>query len=252
MAGFGETDRPVCRFRPDGRSLTAMTGPPTSPTTPAPTAPATEPTAPATQPRALRTRARILDATISCLIDDGYHATSTARVQDAAGVSRGALMHHFPSKQALLLEAVAHLAARRGQWLTARAAELSPTADRTAAVMGLLWSTMTGPLFAAATELWVAARTDDELREALVTSERRLGEGARQVIADLLGVPDPSAPDFRTALDLVLQLFRGASLTALLRDDARWERHVVATATALFTDTMTADAWSATDEEEPA
>lgn len=207
---------------------------------------------PTTQARAIRTRARILDATISCLIDEGYHATSTARVQDLAGVSRGALMHHFPSKQALLLDAVAHLAYRRGEWLTARAGELAPTADRTSAVMGLLWSTMTGPLFAAATELWVAGRTDEELRQALVGSERRLGEGARAVIADLLGVPDAEHPGFRTALDLVLQLFRGASLTALLRDDARWERQVVATATALFTDTMTADAWSATDEEEPA
>ena len=207
---------------------------------------------PTTQARAIRTRARILDATISCLIDEGYHATSTARVQELAGVSRGALMHHFPSKQALLLDAVAHLAYRRGEWLTTRAGELAPTADRASAVMGLLWSTMTGPLFAAATELWVAGRTDEELRRALVGSERRLGEGARAVIADLLGVPDPDHPDFRTALDLVLQLFRGASLTALLRDDARWERQVVATATALFTDTMTADAWSATDEEEPA
>lgn len=193
----------------------------------------------AMQERAVRTRTRILDATVDTLINDGYRATTTASVQAMAGVSRGALMHHFPSRQDLLLQAVGHLATKRGEWFRDRAAALDPRSDRIAAGMSLLWSTMSGPLFAAATELWVAARTDDALREALLVHERQLGEAAREVIAEVLGMPDPDATDFRRALDVALQIFRGASLTALLRDDARWERHIVAVATTTFREMLT-------------
>lgn len=192
------------------------------------------------QDRAIRTRERILDATITSLVDDGYAATTTARVQELAGVSRGALMHHFPSKQALLLAAVGHLAERRGAWVAARAAKLPPTSDRIAAGISLLWAAMNGPLFAAATELWVASRTDEGLREALVVHERELGAAARTVIADVMAIPDPDDPAYRAALDHALQTFRGAALTALLRDDARWERDVVANVTTTFIDMLTA------------
>lgn len=185
--------------------------------------------------RAAHTRGLILDATVASLIEDGYSATTTNAVQRRAGVSRGALMHHFASKQDLLLDAVAHLAVQRGVWLAEQAAALPDGVDRRAAGIELLWRTMTGPLFAAATELWIAARTDEELRTALLAAERRLGEAARQFLAEVLGAEDPDDPSFRTALDFVLQVFRGASLTAVLRDDARWERELIATTTDIFT-----------------
>ncbi len=184
--------------------------------------------------RALQTRTRILEATVDSLVDAGYAATTTAAVQRRAGVSRGALMHHFPSKQDLLLDAVAHLTVQRGLWLRDQAGRLAPGSDRQAAGIALLWQTMSGPLFAAATELWIAARTDEDLRSALVDSERRLGRAAREFLADILGADDPADPVFRMALDHVLQVFRGASLTAILRDDARWERQLIATTTHLF------------------
>lgn len=184
--------------------------------------------------RTAHTRGLILDATVDSLIEDGYAATSTTAVQRRAGVSRGALMHHFPSKQDLLLDAVTHLTLQRGEWLAAQVDRLPPGADRQAAGIALLWRTMTGPLFAAATELWIAARTDKNLQTALVISERRLGASARDFLADVLGAEDPDDPAFRQAFDYVLQVFRGASLTAILRDDARWERRTIALATDSF------------------
>ncbi len=56
------------------------------------------------------------------------------------------------------------------------------------------------------------------------------------MLAGVLGTADPEDPGFRSALDFVLQVFRGASLTAVLRDDARWERELIATTTRIFTD----------------
>ena len=42
------------------------------------------------------TRSAILEATIQCLLELGYANTTTALIANYAGVSRGAMMHHFP------------------------------------------------------------------------------------------------------------------------------------------------------------
>jgi AcrR family transcriptional regulator len=47
------------------------------------------------------TRRRILDAALTCFLQDGYEQTTTARVRERSGVSNGALFHHFPSKEAI-------------------------------------------------------------------------------------------------------------------------------------------------------
>ena len=62
------------------------------------------------QERREDTRARLLAATIECLVEHGYAGTTTQRVQDRAGLSRGALLHHFATKEALLVAAVSHVA----------------------------------------------------------------------------------------------------------------------------------------------
>ena len=58
-------------------------------------------------------RQRILDAAVACLVESGYAGTTTLTIQARAGVSRGRLLHHFPSKETLLVAAAQHLAATR-------------------------------------------------------------------------------------------------------------------------------------------
>jgi AcrR family transcriptional regulator len=43
-----------------------------------------------------QTRTALLDATVSCLVDLGFSATTTTEVTRRAGVSLGAVMHDFP------------------------------------------------------------------------------------------------------------------------------------------------------------
>ncbi|HJR40338.1 MAG TPA: TetR family transcriptional regulator, partial [Nocardioidaceae bacterium] len=119
-------------------------------------------------PQEERTRAmrqRLLEATVDCLVERGWSGTSTTLVSKRAGVSRGAQLHHFPTKNDLVLAAVAHVTEVRGADLAAAARELPTGRRRTRAVLEMLADHFTSPVFTAALELWVAARTDRTLHE---------------------------------------------------------------------------------------
>ena len=75
--------------------------------------------------RSAETRERILEATLSCLSEKGYAATSTNDVVRQAGVSRGALNHHFSSKSDLVAAAAVHLVRKRYATTEMRSQELS-------------------------------------------------------------------------------------------------------------------------------
>jgi AcrR family transcriptional regulator len=164
-------------------------------------------------------RERLLDATVACLVESGWSGTSTTLVSQRAGVSRGAQLHHFPTKNDLVLAAVEHLSDVRGVELRAAATRLPPGPGRTRAVLEMLAGHYTGPVFAAALELWVAARTDSALREAVAAFEQRLGRETHRSTVALLGV-DESRPGVRELVMATLDLVRGLGLAGILSDDA--------------------------------
>jgi AcrR family transcriptional regulator len=170
--------------------------------------------------RSLRTRERLLLAAVDTLIDKGYAATTVAAVQARAGVSRGALLHHYPTKASLLLEAVEYLAAAQVEDLDRRAADLAATAEadlgqRTQLWLDLMWSSFSSRLFTAVLELWIAARTEPELRTQLIPYERRLGARLRRVAQRLLG-PDMDQAEAGRLFAMTLVYYRGLALSGLL------------------------------------
>ena len=167
-----------------------------------------------------RTRAmrqRLLEATVDSLVEVGWSGTTTTLVSQRAGVSRGAQLHHFPTKQDLVVGAVEHLTERRREDMR-RAVDDLPTTGRTRAVLAILSQQFTSPVFYAALELWVAARTDDDLRDAVAPLERRVGRETHAWALELLGV-DESAGDNRRLVQATLDLLRGLGLANSLSDD---------------------------------
>lgn len=179
-----------------------------------------EPT-PVARSRAQRSsdsRARILDAAVACLIDGGYSGSTTLTIQSAADVSRGRLLHHFPSRDRLLVAAAQHLAVKRvadteervRRVLEADQVGLFERADR---VIELLWESFSEPHFWAAVELWTAARSNSEIAEALRPEEKRLGAAIRASMARMFGDELAGRPRFKQLRDLLLTSMRGTALT---------------------------------------
>jgi AcrR family transcriptional regulator len=59
------------------------------------------------------TRLQIVESALRCVVDLGYSCTTTTVIADKAGLSRGAMLHHFPSKIDIVRAAVEHLHAKR-------------------------------------------------------------------------------------------------------------------------------------------
>jgi AcrR family transcriptional regulator len=178
-------------------------------------------------PQGERTRAmrqRLLEATLQCLVERGWSGTSTTLVSERAGVSRGAQLHHFPTKTDLVIAAVEHIATVRREELAEAAAALPPGERRTRQVLDLLGQHFTADVFAAALELWVAARTDRQLLAAVEPLERLTGRETHRLTVEMLDV-DEARAGARELVQATLDLIRGLGLANTISDDrARRER----------------------------
>ena len=135
---------------------------------------ATAPTRRTNEERSASTRARLLDATIECLVDLGWARTTTTEVARRAGVSRGAQVHHYPTKDDLVLAAVEHLLDRRNQEFRQAFAALPADQRSPGVAMRLLRDTCFVDSFDAWLELIVAARTDPALHARFIELEDAL------------------------------------------------------------------------------
>jgi AcrR family transcriptional regulator len=161
--------------------------------------------------RTAETRGKLLDATIRCLIERGYNGTSTTAVCEAAGVSRGAQLHHFPTKAQLLAAAIEHLFATRHREFRGSFVESHDLGE----AFERLWQIYVGDTLYAWMELLVASRTDESLRSQLRAVDDRFFAEAQLTCAQLLGL-EPDDARVAGLARLILSVFDGMALNHTL------------------------------------
>lgn len=195
---------------------------------------------PQPQPRVRRTQRErrettkrlLLDATIGCLAKLGYNGTTTLEIERRAGVSRGARIHHYPTKAALLAAAVDHLYLQLGSHyekafgkVSTHEASLQSDADRLSAGLMLLWSVYRQDSYIAVLELNMAARTDAELRASLVEVAHNHRRLAIEAAVKFFALPETSAMRLVEAIHAVLL---GLLMLRNVETDERRDREVLA------------------------
>ncbi len=131
------------------------------------------------QDRSRLTRHRLLEATVDCLAEFGWSATTVAVVAQRAGVSRGAAQHHFPTREDLITAALEFMFDSRMEQARREVTELPTGEGRTEAVVARLVDYYTGTLFKAALQVWTAAAADPECGIACCRS--RSASGASRI-----------------------------------------------------------------------
>ena len=165
--------------------------------------------------RSAATKSQLLEAAIDCLVAHGYAGTTTTRVAQRAGVSRGAQLHHYPTRAELVAAAVEHLFAS----LTAeyqRAFERVDTQASLGSAIELLWSMFDRPSFYAVIELHTAARTDAELRDCLEPISSRHTENVVRLAKHYFPALATEAARFETMLTLVTNAMHGMIVERLV------------------------------------
>ena len=126
------------------------------------------PTRPAKDtPKSRRTRTRILDQAARLVREIGYANANNAVIAEAAGLTRGAMLYHFPTRESLIDGLVEHLAAQADALFADAARNRAPGADVAEHAIDAYWRLLHTPPLTAMRELRSAARTDAAVRERL-------------------------------------------------------------------------------------
>ena len=170
------------------------------------------------QKRSQETRHRIMMAAISEFARHGYDATSVAQICQAAGVSKGAFYHHFPSKQALFLALLGSwLDLLDAQFLVARteAATVPESFDRMSGLMEDIYESAGGslPMFL---EFWTQASHDPAVWETVIAPYRRYQEYFATMIQEGIDEGSLKPTDPQVTARVMVALAVGLLLQGLL------------------------------------
>ncbi len=171
--------------------------------------------------KSLATRNAMLDAALMCLAEGGYAGCSLQSVANRAGISRGAMLHHYASKLELMAALVEYAFYRRMADYLDRIRAL--TEERRAvdnAGVAIFYEISRTREYAAYLELHVASRTDPELRAIFLDRARRYDRVWRDEIERAF--PE-WAGDARLELlnDYVWSLVEGLALNIDIWNDPR-------------------------------
>lgn len=170
--------------------------------------------------RRAATRTALLDAVLDCLVARGHAGTTTTEICRRAGVSQGALFRYWDTKGELLVAAVEELFTRLFATIRERMAGVTAADDPVEAAVRALWELFQRPDLLAALELYVAARTDDDLRAALVRLEWDHEQRTRDLAEELL-LPHGGVDldRFRLGVAIIVDAVQGAAVRAVALED---------------------------------
>ena len=167
------------------------------------------------------TREQIIDATIRCIIESAYSKTTTMKIAEKAGLSRGATLHHFPAKMDIIRATVDYLNEKRLQAFRRSIKEIPKGADMVHLAVQSYWAHVNHRIYVVFFELSVASRTDPELREILRPAQLAFDREWYTTARDLFPEWQSDPRAFDLALNLTQQLMEGMAISFFThaRDD---------------------------------
>jgi AcrR family transcriptional regulator len=174
------------------------------------------------------TRTQIIEAAIKCFIDYGYSRTTTTLIADKAGLSRGAMLHHFPSKLAVVRAAVEYLHAKRLRAFRKAVTKPMADGDHVRQSVEAYWEHVRHPMFVAFFELAVAARTDKELAAILRPAQEAFESEWYQAAVEVFPEWRGRGEKFDLALDLARYVLEGMAISFLTHKENERDKRVIA------------------------
>lgn len=171
------------------------------------------------QTRSVVTKERVIDATLDEIFEVGYHAATTQEVASWAGVSRGALLHHFPTRADLMVAAMEAL-------LDGGVAEIREVAGQVGRgevsiedFVAFAWRLFSGRFFFLSLEMITESRNDQELRQRMIPVVKRFHAELDAVWSELCDPAKRTSHEASIILNMTLCLVRGMGVQSVLRPE---------------------------------
>ncbi|MFI1920242.1 TetR/AcrR family transcriptional regulator [Nocardia sp. NPDC020380] len=172
------------------------------------------------QERREATITKLFDAAIATIDELGYAKASASTITARAGMSYGALFRHFPTMSDFMAAVARETMRRHSELVTARFQALtgSTAPGGLATLLTAMHELVTHPTRYAILELTVAARTDEQLRNAMRATTEEAGLAIVDTADRMVGSEFALGPaEFTSLVFLVLDLFDNEAIQHPLR-----------------------------------
>lgn len=119
------------------------------------------------QKRSEGTRAKLIEAAVTLISEEGVQNFTTAKVAEAAGLTRGAIQYHFKNPKDLLREVVADIVYFLGDQLDEANLSVLDKTERLERIVELYWKGYRSDRYVVFIELALHGRLDPELKETV-------------------------------------------------------------------------------------
>lgn len=159
---------------------------------------------------------KLHDATVACIVSQGFSRLTTTEIARTAGVSQGALFRYYPTKTAVVVGATRQLFDKVMHDFDSLMGESAqPNLNR---LIDDLWGWFSSPDFIAVSRLFAESSADAELKQAIqpIVEQHRLNTNA--LISRIFPSDDQAV--LRHAAHAVIYLMQGmATERHLIADD---------------------------------
>jgi len=162
--------------------------------------------------RSAATRSAIMTATIELLVEHGHANITMEDIASRANVTRGAVHHHFETREDLWAATQRELMARMDEDLNFQHAARLDVNERINIVLDGYWSVFGGPLFLASLEIRAFGRLNLELRKRIQDEFEITAINRDRIWVEVFKDLGASPEELRMARILMLDLLRGFAL----------------------------------------
>ncbi|MDV6226972.1 TetR/AcrR family transcriptional regulator [Nitratireductor aquimarinus] len=174
------------------------------------------------QARSIATREKLITTALDVIYDVGYNKASTPEFSKRAGVSRGALLHHFPTRADIIVAAMDRLLNDGTRDIRDAAVAVAQQKIGLDELMDFLWTMFSGRFFYISIEFINEARTDPDLREQMLPVVKSFHEALDGIWSELHREEDCPPHEAQIVLNLTICLLRGMGIQTVLKDDPEY------------------------------
>lgn len=171
------------------------------------------------QERTAETSTRLMEATIDLLYENGITRATTPEIARKAGVSRGALTHHFPTRDSIITSSIARMLSLVNEDLARFGKDFAVRGGSSDEIVDYLWEVMSNRLFYVTLEYLPEARHNEDFKQQLVPVVRDFHAGLDLIWTELAERADVSPDLARNMMNGTMCFIRGMIAQTVLRDD---------------------------------